>query len=313
MHPAYSVIFLTISSGAGYGLLFWLCIAQLTGGLVAGSWAQIAGLALALALITAGLLASTFHLGRPERAFRAITQWRSSWLSREGLAAIVTYVPAGLLGLFWLVGAPPAWTSWAAAFGALGAALTVYCSGMIYASLRTIPQWHLGLVPAIYLALAAASGALLLDAVFAAFGQSPAWAALVPALSLAAGFALKRRYFAAIDGARARYTRAMALGFGPEAQIAPLDPPHAMPNFVMREMGYEVGRRHAARLRMLMMVFLFALPLALVLLALIFGGAAPYAMALAVLSAAFGVLLERWLFFAEAQHVSMLYYTRSGV
>ena len=42
---------------------------------------------IAYALASGGLIASTFHLGHPERAIKAFTQWRSSWLSREAWLA----------------------------------------------------------------------------------------------------------------------------------------------------------------------------------------------------------------------------------
>ena len=97
MHPAYSVILFTTASGAGYGLLVWLALGGMLGLVPAERWLGIVGFGLAFALITAGLLSSTAHLGRPERAWRAFSQWRSSWLSREGVMAVATYVPAGLL------------------------------------------------------------------------------------------------------------------------------------------------------------------------------------------------------------------------
>ena len=90
MHPAYSVILFTTASGAGYGLLVWLCLCGLFGLVPTERWLGIAGFGLAFALITAGLLSSTAHLGRPERAWRAFSQWRTSWLSREGVMAVAT-------------------------------------------------------------------------------------------------------------------------------------------------------------------------------------------------------------------------------
>ena len=103
MHPAYSVILVTTASGAGYGLLVWLGVLSAIDALPADRWFGFAGLALSLGLISVGLLASTFHLGHPERAWRAFLQWRSSWLSREGAAAVATYVPAGLFGIGWVL------------------------------------------------------------------------------------------------------------------------------------------------------------------------------------------------------------------
>ena len=71
-------------------------------------WLGLIGLGLALGLIAAGLLSSTGHLGRPERAWRAFSQWRSSWLSREGVASVATFIPAGLFGIGWVLLAAPA-------------------------------------------------------------------------------------------------------------------------------------------------------------------------------------------------------------
>ena len=103
MHPAYSVILFTTASGAGYGLLAWLALLGLLGLVPTERWLGLDGFALAFVLITGGLLASTAHLGRPERAWRAFSQWRTSWLSREGVMAVATYVPAGLLAIGWVL------------------------------------------------------------------------------------------------------------------------------------------------------------------------------------------------------------------
>ena len=92
MHPAASIVVFSTLSGLGYGLAVWLALGVPEPASVPGR----IGYALALALVTAGLVSSTFHLGHPERAWRAVSQWRSSWLSREGLIAVLAYVPLGL-------------------------------------------------------------------------------------------------------------------------------------------------------------------------------------------------------------------------
>src|SRR5262245_29816637 len=143
MHPAYSVILFTTASGAGYGLLTWLALARLLAVLPAQPSFGVAAFGLAFLLITAGLLSSTAHLGRPERAWRAFSQWRTSWLSREGVLALVTYVPAGLLALGWIVFDSRSQVLVLLALLTMAAALlTLFTTGMIYASLRTIRQWH---------------------------------------------------------------------------------------------------------------------------------------------------------------------------
>ena len=120
----------------------------------------------------------------------------------------------------------------------------------------------------------------------------------------------KGSYWSAIDGARPRSSIESATGLGRYGAVRPLDPPHTQANFVMREMGFEVARRHAARLRRMAVLLLFVVP-ALAMLLILLLGDVPLVLVLslaAVVSAAAGVLIERWLFFAEARHVSMLYY-----
>src|SRR5262245_8795591 len=102
MHPALSVIVFTVASGAGYGLLALLGLYGTSGRLPPGFGIGLTGFALSLGLITLGLLCSTFHLGHRGRAWRAVTQWRSSWLSREGVLALLTYIPALVYAYGWL-------------------------------------------------------------------------------------------------------------------------------------------------------------------------------------------------------------------
>src|SRR5262249_19043948 len=103
VHPAISIIFFTCAAGAGYGLLTMLGALAVLRRLPPDRTLGIVSLGIALTLIVGGLLSSTLHLRRPERAWRALSQWRSSWLSREGIASLLTFVPAILFGLGWLI------------------------------------------------------------------------------------------------------------------------------------------------------------------------------------------------------------------
>jgi DMSO reductase anchor subunit len=311
VHPSYSVILFTTASGAGYGLLVWLATLRALDVVPPAPATGFIGMGSALALITAGLLSSTAHLGRPERAWRAFSQWRTSWLSREGVAAVATYAPAGLLGIGWgifgLGGPAMALTGIAAAALALA---TVWCTGMIYASLRTIRQWNQPLTAPVYVALALATGGVLANAMLAIMDQASAGVTAAAAAALVAALALKFFYWRAIDREASPYTLETATGLGRFGKVRPLDPPHTQANFLMREMGYCVARKHASRLRAIAYALLFAAPLALLLatLAPALAGAVTSLAAMAALSAMIGVIVERWLFFAEATHASMLYY-----
>jgi DMSO reductase anchor subunit len=308
MHPAYSVILFTTASGAGYGLLVWLALQWLLGLAPAHVAFGVLAFAVAFALITAGLLSSTAHLGRPERAWRAFSQWQTSWLSREAVLALATYVPAGLLALGWAIGDGASSIMRVLALLTIGSALlTLLSTGMIYASLRTIRQWHQPLTAPIYIALGLGSGAVLLNGLVHMVGPAQPWSAWLAIVAVASAGVLKWAYWRAIDGELRSYTVEAATGLGRIGKVRPLEPPHTQPNYIMREMGYRVARKHARKLRRLAAVFAFAVPCAASLISLIPSvGLAASIVAAAAMAA--GLLVERWLFFAEAEHVAMLYY-----
>ena len=115
-------------------------------------------------LAAGGLASSVFHLGRPERAWRAFSQWRSSWLSREGVLSVLTFLPAAVFGIGWVFfGATGGLIGLCGIFAAALAAATIYCTGMIYASLKPIHQWHNRWVVPNYFALGLMGGFLVLD------------------------------------------------------------------------------------------------------------------------------------------------------
>jgi DMSO reductase anchor subunit len=307
MHPASSVIFFTVASGAGYGLLAATGIAAATRLFATHPTLGIASLTLALLLITAGLLSSTFHLGHPERAWRAVSQWRSSWLSREGVAALATYLPAGALWLC-LAGGLRAGSTVAllGVLAAIGAAATVFATGKIYAVLKPIREWHTPWTVPVYLAFAASTGLLLWLSLWALFGPSGSVMQLVVASLVAlVGAALtKHAWSAHLAGVGPVATRESALGLTGGGTARVLDPPHTGSSFLLEEMGYRVGRKHAARLTRLMWLAGFAIPALGVVLAL----AWPPIAIIAALSALAGAAIERWLFFATATHTVTLYY-----
>ena len=311
MNPAYSVIFFTTASGAGYGLMVWLAAVGVSGAAPAGSPIALWGHAIAIALAAAGLLASTAHLGRPSRAWRAFSQWRTSWLSREGIVSLATFLPALAYAASWgLLHAPRGAASWAAFGAAVGALGTVWCTGMIYQSLPTIRAWNQALVTPIYLVNALATGGLLAMLLLRSSALPSDSPAVIVAVLLASGLVLKQRYWHEIDTAPRTHTAEAATGLGGFGTVRVLDQPHTQANFVMREMGYQVGRKHALRLRRVALLCAFIAPLLLTLTAIALGPSriATLATLIAVVFAAVGVVVERWLFFAEAQHVVTLYY-----
>jgi sulfite dehydrogenase (quinone) subunit SoeC len=310
MHPAYSIIFFTTASGAGYGLLALLGLGVLSGHLPAAQGFGSVAFALALALVSAGLLASLGHLGHPERAWRALTQWRSSWLSREGVAAILAFLPTLALAWTWVIGgaASPA----AAALTVLAAVVTIVCTAMIYASLKPIHAWRNGWTVPLYLVLALYTGALWLALLAQLFALALPGLGLVAALLGLIATALKIGYWRFIDTTRSASTPETATGLGSIGKVRMLDPPHTEANYLMKEMGFRVARKHSRKLRLMVLLAGFGLPILLSLLA----APAPVGLAIALslvaaLSGSLGILVERWLFFAEARHTVMLYYGAS--
>jgi sulfite dehydrogenase (quinone) subunit SoeC len=302
VHPAFSVIFFTAASGAGYGILAFLGLLAPYGALPRSAAFGFVSTGLALALVSAGLLASTAHLGRPERAWRALSQWRTSWLSREGIASLVTYIPAGLFAALWVFGGGI--SPLLGALTALAAIVTVVSTAMIYRSLKPIQRWCNGWVVPNYLALSAMTGALWVLGLAALFGAVAPWLVWLAVATVFLAAALKLGYWHFIDRSAGISTAESATGLGRFGTVRLLDPPHTEENYLLKEMGYRIARRHAAKLRAIAALLGFALPLALALATL----AVPALGLLAALSATSGVLVERWLFFAEAKHTVTLYY-----
>jgi DMSO reductase anchor subunit len=310
MHPALSVILFTTASGAGYGLLALCGLLAPLGLLPRDPWFGFTALGLALALITAGLLSSTVHLGHPERAWRAVTQWRTSWLSREGVAALAAYVPAGVFGIGWVfLGRTDGLFALCGLLAAALAVVTVYCTGMIYASLKPVHQWHNAHVVPVYLALALMTGALWLNALLQLWSQPGVVVAAVAAFAIPLAVWMKERFWRFIDGTAARSTPETAVGLLGRGTVRALDFPHTGENYLLKEMGFAVARKHALKLRRTALGLGFVAPLLLTLVAALLPGVtAMLASGLAVAAAMTGVLVERWLFFAEARHTVSLYY-----
>ncbi len=289
MHPAPSIIIFTVLSGLGFGMLAFLGI----GPDAPRGWAAFWFFLIAYLLSVGGLVSSTFHLGHPERAIKAFSQWRSSWLSREGVLAVATLIVMGLyaLGLVFF-------GTQVRILGMLGAALalaTVLATSMIYAQMKTVPRWHNWSPPVLFLGYAITGGALLTGRVTLVL-----W--LLPLLAIAqilAWFDQDRREKSA------ETTIATATGLGNIGKVRAFESPHTGENYLTQEMAFRVGRKHAATLKVIALFLFAALPFLLLLL--------PFNHAfaiLAVLSHLAGVLAQRWLFFAEAKHVVSLYYGR---
>lgn len=315
MHPAFSVIAFTTLSGAGYGLLFWLGLLVIAGQAARAPLLILIALAIAFALVSGGLLSSMAHLGRPERAWRAFSEWRTSWLSREGVAAVISYVP--LIGLAWITwrggdwrGGGREWQIGFALAGCVMAVVTVFCTSRIYDTLKPIPAWRTRWVLVNYLMLAAASGAVWLWSIgvlgFALPAHRGDVVILVALLWIAV--ATKCAYWRRIDRRPAIIDAASALGLDPGTRVTPFEAPHTQANYLMKEMGFALARKHSRRLRWIAMALFAAIPSAVLAAAIASNAWRPVAAGISLVSTTLALLVERWLFFAEARHVVVTYY-----
>ena len=313
MHPAGSVIGFTVASGAGYGMFAVIGLLASIGQLPADWLSGLILMFAAVALVTGGLLSSTFHLGHPERAWRAFSQWRSSWLPREGVAAVVSYAPAVIVGWQWVIDGDTSSQPlrYAGAMLFVMSIVTVFCTAMIYRSLKPIPAWFNGYTTPGYLLMAAASGLMLTAGLFAITGYSKAGLILPALIATLGALVVKAMYWKSLKGENFRLpTRESATGLTLSGTVRPLEDPHSSDNYLMKEMGFMVARKHAGKLRKIAMIAGFAVPatLALATMAIPQAGASGMLIIIGIVFMTPGLLAERWLFFAEARHAVSQYY-----
>jgi DMSO reductase anchor subunit len=323
MKPAFSVIFLTTLLGAGQGLFLALFTHQsyaLFGLLPMQSDAFYGyGSALALLFLGGGLIASFFHLGRPERAWRSAAKWRTSWLSREVIVLPAFMGVVFLFGVSHLAGFRPVMVTLpsglpidlSAVIGVVGTLLAFalfVCTGMIYACLRFLREWHSPLTIINYILMGGSSGFIL--AAFYAASAAPdqadffaGWAIIITVLAFAG------RWASLVRNARLKPKSTMQTAIGVKH-----------PYIVQRSMGAMGGSfntreyfhgKSAAFLRAIKPAFLllgFVIPLALLALGLF----SPALLGVAFILQYLGLLAERWFFFAQANHPQNLYYQTIG-
>lgn len=305
MHPAISVIFFTVISGAGFGLIAMLGLGfPMHGGMLPAFLICLLGGGLS----AAGLISSTFHLGHPERALKAFSQWRSSWLSREGVLAVTTLVLFAIYALIWMFTNER--ITWLGYIIAILSLITVFATAMIYAQLKTVPSWHSAITPICYLAFSIAAGLLLASA----FGTSfQLFGVLTPHICIAA-------LIVAWIAKGIWWNRSLNIGFkdtgsdtgtatglGHLGKVKLLEKPHSGENYLTKEMVHQIGRKHASKLRIISLILGLAIPAILCFLAAS-SSANMILLVLAFISMIAGLFAERWLFFAEAKHSVSLYY-----
>jgi DMSO reductase anchor subunit len=299
MRPAWSVLLLTTLIGAGQGLYLALFAAELAG--AGGSTLYVPGAAVSLALLGAGLAASFFHLGRPERAWRSAAKWRTSWLSREVIA-----LPAFMAAvLAW--GAAHALGKPTLALGIAGATLALalfVCTGMIYACLPFLQEWRTPFTVVNFTLLGSASG-LTAAAALAAHLHAPLARPYVVAALAVGALAYLGRLASLVRNTRLRPKSTLATAIGVKhPRIVQIAQGAMGGSFNTREFFHGRPREVVRAVRWTLLALVFPLP-ALVLL---YGMSSAPTLAAAFLFQYAGLLAERWYFFAEARHPQNLYY-----
>jgi len=307
------MIFFTTLVGAAQGLMLALVgidVAAIVGTVPAPAPGFfLGGAAVVLLLCAAGLVAAMFHLGRPMRAWRAVLMWRTSWLSREVIVLPVFMAVVAGWTLAHALGAPTR------ALGILAALLAIglfVCTGMIYAAVAVIREWASPLTPLNFAALGLASGFTLATAVAAfAAPQLVAVLAVAALIAIAAGAITRAASTWRNATLRPKTTLQTAIGVR-HPRIVQASQGSMGGSFNTREFFHGVAESMLPRLRWVVAFAAFVLPAALLALMLWQHlGPAPALLAAVALQYA-GLLVERWLFFAEGKHPQNLYYQRIG-
>ena len=313
MHPSKSIIFFTVSSGTGYGILLCLSYLAFVTDIDFDSNVKLLLIITSFVFISAGLLSSTLHLGHPERAWRSFSQWKSSWLSREGLAAVITFLPLIIFYLLWYLD-----NFFYIYFLHLTSALcliTIYCTGQMYATLKTIPAWNNKLVTPIYGINAICMGSLTVYCLshFHEFEVNYLYNFTIASLTLCLFMKLIYWY---IISKKTTSTANSATGLGRDNNISLFEGPHTGKNFLTTEMINKIKKEKANFLRLCFTILTCILPIYMIIqepsliidvfiLKLSFFFVLIFALA--------GMLIERYLFFIQAKHVVSLYYGENKV
>ena len=326
MHPAFSVIFLTTLIGVGQGLFLALYTGQLYSVVKVlpvqdSATFYGAGSAVAVLFLAAGLFASFFHLGHPERGWRAASQWRTSWLSREVIVLPAFMGMTALYGVIHYFGWNPVLFTFRETFavdlsliiGALNTimAFTLFlCTAMIYACIKFLQEWATPLTVVNYTLLGSASGFTLTTA-FAAYQGSdltPFYGGWAIILTLAA---LVTRISSLIRNARIQHRSTLRTAIGiRHARIAQKSQGFMTGSFNTREFFHGAPQFVFNLVKWLFLVLVFPVPIALLSLGMATQAGAVFAIAFAVQY--LGLMAERWFFFAQANHPQNLYYQTVG-
>ena len=289
MHPAPSIILFTVLSGFGFGLTSIVGLLQFLNQISMVDIIIFSSMGLFFSTI--GLISSFFHLANKKNAIKSMSQWQTSWLSREAISSIFCLsIVVGNIGWIFV---QDMYISEVGIILFLLSLITVFTTSMIYAQLKTVPSWNNMLTPTLFIFAALAGGSILIT------DHASLVLLLIFAVLQVLFWYIADRSFIDIET-----TVGTALGFSKNEDIRAFDVAHTNRNYLLNEMVYKVARKHAVKIRYISFFAAFVLPMSLIL---IFPGNFSVSV-LIIASHLVGIYFSRWLFFAEAKHSVSFYY-----
>jgi sulfite dehydrogenase (quinone) subunit SoeC len=309
MRPQFSIIFFTTLAGMAQGLLFFIALLNIEAPVLSAPFLLMLALPVSFILLTLGLVASFFHLGHPERAWRAAMMWRTSWLSREVIALPAVMLMTAMTFFFVASGMVPAWI-WAILLISI-LALWI-CTAKIYQCIRFIQEWSHPSTLSNFILLGLTSGGLLLEFLLMLWNDpdTPFGVGLISGLNFILLFiALNLKLWiwrrnqqlkpksnlASATGIKGSNIRQTSMGF-------------MGGSFNTREFFHHQTDRVISNIRKIILLMTYIGPM--ILLAFSMNSPNIAQIAIALLMHYIGLLAERWMFFAEANHPQNLYYQR---
>ena len=289
MHPAPSIILFTVLSGFGFGLTSIVGLLQFVNQISMVDIIIFSSMGLFFSTI--GLISSFFHLANKKNAIKSMSQWQTSWLSREAISSIFCLsIVVGNIGWIFVQNM---YISELGIILFLLSLITVFTTSMIYAQLKTVQSWNNLLTHTLFIFAALAGGSILIT------DHASLVLLLIFAVLQVLFWYIADRSFIDIET-----TVGTALGFSKNEDIRAFDAAHTNRNYLLNEMVYKVARKHAVKIRYISFFAAFVLPMSLIL---IFPGNFSVSV-LIIASHLVGIYFSRWLFFAEAKHSVSFYY-----
>ena len=307
MHPSKSIIFFTVISGTGYGifigLLFNILFIEISYSLNYKLFISL----VSFLMIVLGLLSSTLHLGHPERAWRAFSQWKSSWLSREGLVSVITFFPMVLFYYFWINNING--YVFLLIILCVFSLLTIFCTGQMYATLKTIPSWNNSLVTPIYIFNGITVGSLFVYSINFYFNYNIFLYEKFIIITIILNLLLKISYWILI---RQKINTNIQTAVGIKSKnISFFEGPHTGKNYLTTEMINKSNNKNNNFLRLTFCILTFIIPMYMInqySTLIVDQFILKLSMIFVFILALVGMIIERYLFFIQSKHVVGLYY-----